>query len=284
MRAAGQITGWLRPVRTGLIAAVLAAPLAAGAKTPDRVVSMNLCTDQLAMLLAAPDQLISVSHLARDRRSSAMAEIAESYPINHGRAEEVFVLAPDLVVTGVFSAAAASGMLERLGIRVERFAPAASLDDVRANVARMGALLGREAAAAAMLDQFDADLARLRDEVARRPRAALYAPNGYSSGDRTLAGEILAAAGFANIAAEIGYATGGIVPMEVLVMTRPDLVVTSERFPAASRAEELFDHPALDALPGGTAPRASHDWVCGTPFVLRAVAELAEARQALEGR
>lgn len=245
---------------------------------------MNLCTDQLAMLLADEDQLISVSHLARDERSSAMAEVAEDYPINHGRAEEVFLLAPDLVVTGVFSAAVASEMLERLGVRVVRFSPASSLEDVRAHILRMGAVLGREEAAAAMAARFDADLARLRAEAAVRPRAALYAPNGYSSGDRTLAGEILAAAGFDNIAAEIGFSAGGILPMEVLMMAQPDLVVTSERFPAASRAEELFDHPALDGGAGGTAPRTSHDWVCGTPFVLRAVAEMAEARRALEGQ
>lgn len=281
MRAGRHIAGWLGRLRPGLLAALLTAPLAAGAQSPSRVVSMNLCTDQLAMLLAGDDQLISVSHLARDHRSSAMAEQAEGYPINHGRAEEVFLLAPDLVVTGVFSAAVASDMLERLGIRVERFAPASSLEDVRTNLTRMGAFLGREAAAAEMLARFDADLARLSAEVETRPRAALYAPNGYSSGDRTLAGEILAAAGFANIAAEIGYSSGGILPLEVLVMRQPDLVITSERFPAASRAEELFDHPALDPQ---AAPRTSHDWVCGTPFVLRAVAQMAEARRVLEAK
>mgnify|MGYP006999250795 CR=1 FL=1 len=46
------------------------------ATPPARVVSMNLCTDQLAMALAAPGQLISVSYIARDPRASAMAEEA----------------------------------------------------------------------------------------------------------------------------------------------------------------------------------------------------------------
>ncbi len=41
---------------------------------PERVVSVNLCTDQLAMLLAAPGQLISVSHLASDPLSSSMVK------------------------------------------------------------------------------------------------------------------------------------------------------------------------------------------------------------------
>jgi iron complex transport system substrate-binding protein len=42
---------------------------AAAADAPARVVSVNLCTDQLAMLIAAPGQLQSVSWLAADPSS-----------------------------------------------------------------------------------------------------------------------------------------------------------------------------------------------------------------------
>ena len=57
-------------------AALLVAALPAVA-APRRVVSMNLCTDQVAMLLAAPGQLISVSDLAQDPRMSPMARSEE---------------------------------------------------------------------------------------------------------------------------------------------------------------------------------------------------------------
>jgi hypothetical protein len=49
------------------------------ASAPERVVSINLCTDQPPMMFAAPGQLVSASHLATDPRSSAMAE--EARPI-----------------------------------------------------------------------------------------------------------------------------------------------------------------------------------------------------------
>ena len=49
------------------------APAAPAGAAPLRVVSINLCTDQLAMLLAAPGQLVSVTHLARDPEASVMA-------------------------------------------------------------------------------------------------------------------------------------------------------------------------------------------------------------------
>jgi hypothetical protein len=88
----------------------------AAAEAPRRVVSMNLCTDQLAMLIAAPGQLRSVSHLATDPSASAMAEEALDHDINHGLAEEIYLMRPDLVIAGSFSNRATLDMLRRLEI------------------------------------------------------------------------------------------------------------------------------------------------------------------------
>ena len=67
-------------------------------------------------------------------------------------------------------------------------------------------------------------------------------------------------------------------------MSAPDIVITGSAYPGASRAEELLDHPAVAHLRDTRAgPLLSdHDWVCGTPFVLRAIAGLREARHRLE--
>ena len=70
------------------------------AHQPRRVVSINLCTDQLAMMMAGPGQLVSVSHLAGDPTYSTMPEAAAAYPANRGLAEEVYLLKPDLVLAG----------------------------------------------------------------------------------------------------------------------------------------------------------------------------------------
>ena len=91
-------------IRCAFAAAVALAPLGAaaggeaGAEAPRRVVSINLCTDQLALAVAAPGQLVSVSELARDPALSAMASRAAAIPSNRGRAEEVLALRPDLVL------------------------------------------------------------------------------------------------------------------------------------------------------------------------------------------
>lgn len=266
----------------GLCAGLLAAAPAA-AEAPARVVSMNLCTDQLAMLIAGEGQLLSVSAVARDPRSSAMAEEAAEYPANHGRAEEIYLLRPDLVLAGRFTTRATVDMLRRLGIAVEVFGLARSLDDVRAQMLEMGRVLGREEEAARRVAAFDRRRAALAEEVARRPTAALYYANGHTAGDRSLAGEILLAAGFENAARAAGYPQGGRMPLEVLALTSPETVITSRPYPGASRAEAILDHPVVREMRRArtSGSFADRDWVCGTPYVLRAIEELGPLRDAV---
>lgn len=251
---------------------------------PQRVVSVNLCTDQLALMLAAPGQLVSVSKLAHDPDSSSMATAAQAYATNNSGAEDVYLRKPDLVLAGTFTAPATVQMLRDLGIRVELFAPARSLADVPARIAQMGAALGREAEAQAMIDRFETDLARLSVAPDRRPRAALYYVNSYTVGDRTLAGDILRAGGFANVAAEAGLSVGGTLSLEQLILLDPEVIIQGRDYPGQARAEEVLHHPALDALTGtrvaGTI--TDRDWICGTPLVLTAVEKMRDLRQALE--
>ncbi|MEO9779492.1 MAG: ABC transporter substrate-binding protein [Sedimentitalea sp.] len=252
---------------------------------PVRVVSINLCTDQLAMLLAGPDQLYSVSYLAKDPRASAMTVEAEQYVINHGLAEEIYLMQPDLVIAGAYSTRATVDMLRRLGVPVAVFEPTYSLDDVGARITQMGEVLQRQGAAAIMLADFDAWLKVLTAEVEHNPRAILYYANGYTSGDNTLAGQILLAAGFSNAASEAGYEAGEKLPLEVLALTEPEIVIAARPYPGASRSEGILDHPVVQKLRvnHAGATMTDHDWVCGTPYVLRAIENLVAARETLSG-
>jgi iron complex transport system substrate-binding protein len=246
---------------------------------PQRVVSMNLCTDQLAMMLAGPGQLISVSDLAADPDTSPMFEAARAYPANYGGAEEIYLLRPDLVVAGTFSNPTVVAMLRRLGIRVEQLGLVQSLEQVPDRIAQMGTILGRE-------ERADAEIAAFRDDLAALsappdgPRAAFYYPNGYTLGTGTLSHDILTTAGYRHIAAELGRSTSGRLALELLVLADPEVVITSSPYPAASRSEALMDHPAFAAITGARgAFLSSNDWICGTPLVLNALRDLVAARE-----
>ncbi|NSX56660.1 ABC transporter substrate-binding protein [Parasulfitobacter algicola] len=253
---------------------------AAFADAPKRVVSINLCTDQLALLLAEPRQLISVSRLSHDPISSAMVDQAIAIPSNRGTAEDIYLLKPDLVLAGTFSSPATLSMLDRLGVPVEQFAPAYSVADIAARMDQMGIALGRQVETQDQIDAFETQLESLRSQMQINPRAALYYANGYTLGEKTLAGEILAHAGFQNVAKEAGLTSGGTLPLEQLIMLQPDLVVTGTRYPATSRSEEILDHPALDAIRRANRKNLTdRDWICGTPFVLNAIQDMRDAHQ-----
>lgn len=273
-------------VAAAVAIALLASPVAA--EPPGRVVSINLCTDQLAMLLAEEGQLVSVSRLAADPGASNLASEAARHRLNDGSAEQVYALGPDLVLAGTFTNRLSIDMLRRLGVRVEVFPPVRTLAEISDSIRQLGALLGRKARAEALVADYEAELRRLDALAAELPRdrAAYYYANGYTSGADTLGDEILDRAGFDNAARRRGLSGAVRMPLEVLVMERPFVVRTthiSGRSPAL--AYTTLSHPALRAsAAGGREAVVEERWqVCGTPFVTEAIAALIEARQATAG-
>ncbi|MCO7736993.1 ABC transporter substrate-binding protein [Brucella intermedia] len=248
------------------------------AESPKRVVSINVCTDQLAILLAREGQLQSVSYLSQDPELSVMAAKARQLPANHAQAEEVFLMKPDLVLAGTFSSRATVGLLRRLGVRVEEFAPARSFSDIEDHLRRMGELLGRQAEAGREIDKMKAALAAIQQPV-RRKTVALYYANSYTSGRGTLVDQAVRLAGLDNLADKAGVSGSAPLSLEKLVLEKPDILVRSSRERAPALAFENFEHPALRALErqASAVTIADNLTVCGGPFSVEAVAELAEA-------
>ncbi|MDO5527889.1 MAG: ABC transporter substrate-binding protein [Paracoccus sp. (in: a-proteobacteria)] len=235
---------------------------------------MNLCTDQLALLIGAPGQVISVSWLAADSRVSLMPDAAQAVALNHGLAEEIYLLQPDLVLAGTYTTRATVDMLRRLGVRVETMAPAASISDVRDGISQMGALLDRPERAAELLTGFDAALAAIPPSSGAE--AATYGANGWTAGGQTLAGDVMRAAGLRLLAERLGLDYGGSLALEQLVLAGPEMVITASRYAQPSRAEEILYHPALAALSARRETVPDRDWVCGLPQVADVVQELAQ--------
>lgn len=244
---------------------------------------MNVCTDQLAMLIAADGQLLSVSYLANDPGSSVLAAEAGRHAVNHGLAEEVFLMKPDLVLAGTFSTRATVTLLRRLGVAVEEFAPEASFDDVRANIRRIGVLLGREARAAELVADLDRRLASVAQAGRREDvRVASWFANSYTAGAGTLVDAVITAAGFTNMASRFGYEGTARLPLELLILVRPEMLLDGGSNPdMRALAHANFGHPAYRELaevtPAVTVPSAYT--ICGAPFTAEAVRLLRDAVQ-----
>jgi iron complex transport system substrate-binding protein len=279
---------WFAAFLPCLLFAASSAAAAPSESHPRRVVSMNVCTDQLAMLLADEGQLASVSHMARQREFSVLWQRAGALTVNHGHAEEVYLMRPDLVLAGSYSTRVTVDLLRRLGVRVETFAPTSSLEDIRKDIQTMGRLLGQSPRAAAIVSAFDREVAALRASHGdRKPLAALYYANSYTSGRGTLAAEIVGLAGLDNLASRLGLTGTARLPLESLVMHAPEIIVTGQRYGGDNaQATSVLDHPALTR--GGRLPGAlviaDHEWICGLPFTIEAARRLGSAARAATDR
>jgi iron complex transport system substrate-binding protein len=266
------MTGGAMRIWPVLLAFLTALPAAA---RPHRVASLNLCTDEMLVALADPEDIASLSPLAHDPDLSTVADRAAGLPDNRNAAEELIRERVDLVLAETSAANATVAVLRRVGIRVETVPMVERLVEVAPIFTRIAGFLGQEDRGQALLDQMRAKLAAV-PVPASRVRALFYESGGWSDGANTMLDDLLLAAGFANHAASLGY-TGSIkLPLERVVAEPPDLLVT-QRYRAGeiSLAETWLDHPALASLAHRVAIPTKLA-ICGTPAIADAVTALAQ--------
>lgn len=265
-----------------LLLLLAAAPARAA---PERIVSLNLCTDQLALMLAPRETIRSVSYLAARPDISPVAGEVGGIALNHGRAEEVLPLMPDIVLAGRYTSRPTVFLLKRLGYPILDQDISRSLADVRERVREVGRALGRELEAEDLITAMDARLATLAlPPGTRRPTAVYYQPNGYTAGDDTLVGDIIAKAGLENLGGRLGIRGHARMPLEKLLELNPELLIVGDAKPdTPALAYEVLRHPALQALIDRSVQVSvpTRLWICGIPATVDAVAILAEARQQL---
>ncbi len=277
-----------RRLSLGGLCAVLAAAASAWADEgkPQRIASLNLCTDQMLMMLVEPERIASISFLSlqNERTPPELRETAAALSVNHGLAEEVLLQEPDLVLAGTYAARPAVGLLRRLGVQVEDFAPEMSFDDMRANLLRMGELVGERAKAEAIIARFDADMAALQAQAGEKDDMPVFADievNNWLAGAGTLSEEIVNAGGYRTLAETLGVVGHQNVPLEVLMTTDPDLMALETPWSdPPSLATNGLAHPALQRM---AAARDVIDMperftICATPYSLEGARLLAAHR------
>jgi iron complex transport system substrate-binding protein len=273
-----------------MVAGVLAlAPAPARADAvPQRIVSLNLCVDQVLVDLVPRERIAAVTHLAADPQFSPVAEKARGIAWTYGEAEVVLAFNPDLVLAGEFTTPATVELLTRLGIKIIRIPHPSDIAGVRTATLQVADAVGERAKAEALLAEFDR---RVRvaapPTTARRPTAVVYQVNNIASGPGSLADSVLKAAGFANLASVLGLGSGGQLPLEALVAHPPDVIVLTGAINEYRTAvAENLRHPALAALmqKRRTVTVPWRVWLCATTHLADAIEQLAAVRKELDGR
>jgi len=243
---------------------------------PRRIVSFNLCADQLLLVLADPSQIAALSPYATDDTLSVMVSKAASFPKTDWNTESVVNLSPDLVLTG-FSDRPARALLSATGLRVVQVDLVKDLVSARAQVREIGALVGHPERGEALAQKLEQAESELRSAALRPPRTALIVQReGYTEGTESLASSMLSAAGLKPPANAVG-GFGGFISMETLLTNGPDVLVLQEPTRGASDQGALFlTHPALLASygPNRRINLPSRYTLCGGPALLQGLDEL----------
>jgi iron complex transport system substrate-binding protein len=120
---------------------------AAQAAAPHRVASLKLCTDELLLMLASPDQILSVTYLVQQSEESPLWKDARRYRRNDGSLLSIAGLKPDLVVDmGGSGGRGTAQIARRLGIRVLDLPYPQSIGDLAASIRALSIALGRTTA------------------------------------------------------------------------------------------------------------------------------------------
>ncbi|MBX2835966.1 MAG: ABC transporter substrate-binding protein [Gammaproteobacteria bacterium] len=242
------------------------------------VVSINLCADQLTLVLAEPVQILSLSHLSHEEGGSVYVDLAKRYPTNTGLVEQVLPLQPDIVIAGQYTSRYTLRMLEAVGLRVEILPIADSIESMLGNITNLSIWLGQSRKGEALVKKLRQRVEALSSEsLSHRPRAAVYDPNGYTVGENSLRGEVLELAGWHNVASDVGITRYGQISLETLLILNPDATIESPYSPDTwSRAQALSLHPAIKSrgLDADVIQVPSAQTICGGPWTVDLIEQL----------
>lgn len=247
------------------------APAEAAHGTAQRVASLNLCTDELLLLLAEPGQIVSVTHLAARPEESPLWERARLYPANDGSLASVAAARPDLVLD-MGGGGDRLALAKRLGAQTVDLPFPTSLDDVAASIRRVAAALGREDAGERLVGRIEA--------LRRTAPPAMLDTLWIGGGGRTVAAEGLEAQWMALAGYRQRAIAGDQLQLETLLVAPPQILLRSDyREDQYSRAQSWLAHPLARARGASRiVVTEGRRWTCMGPLLIDEIERLRKER------
>ena len=266
---------WAQP------AEMLAPQTHIAAGKPQRIMSTNMCSDLLLLMLVPKERIASLTSLSHDAVAVLMPGADDGVAVNYGTAEEVVQQAPDLILASPWTTPAMRRLAARIGVPIVDVEQAASFADIRRITRQVGAAVGEGDRAEMLIADMDrtlADLAATRP--ARTVNVVAWDGGGNSvPGAGTLTDAIIRAAGAHNLAAEMSDASFSSFGLEELLAARPDAILRGEdRYDTPSLSNSVTEHPIVrEAFRGRRLTYPAPLYACGLPQSARAARELRAA-------
>jgi len=265
-------------------AMVAADAVAARPAKPHHIMSLNMCSDLILLMLVPRERIASITYLAHDAVDALMPGADKGVRTNHGTAEEVLLQRPDLILASPWTTPVARRLSKQVAASVIEVEDATDFASIRHIVRQIGAAVGEGARAEALIRQMDADLAALAAERPKPPlRVVAWSGDGSVPGRGTLTDAIITAAGGINIGAKRPDGRFSSFGVEELLAARPDAIMQGAgnyRAPSLRSArarnpliDKLFAHRQIDY------PDAAY--ACGLPQSAKVARDLAKAFAAI---
>ncbi|MFS2108942.1 ABC transporter substrate-binding protein [Sphingomonas sp. Sphisp140] len=244
------------------------------AAKPRRIVSLNLCADQLVLALADRDQIAGVTRNATDTEMSGEAAKARGLPVLKNSAEQILAIDPDLVVGMPASRSAPMRALKGHHFNLLDLQSADTVDQIYASIRQTAVAVGHPGRGEALVARMQAALARLGKPGGGKV-AAYYQRRGFMTGTGTLIDDLMQRMGLVNLAAKLDKPPLSQLSLEEMVAAQPDyLIVESATDRVADQGTEMLHHPAIANIPRISIPQA---WtVCGSPAYVQAAEGMAQ--------
>lgn len=241
---------------------------------PQRIVSINLCADQLVLALADREQIAGLTKNATDREMSGGAAKAYGIPLLSNSAEQILAIEPDLIVGMPASRSAALRALPEQSYPLLDLDTANTLGEIYTSIRETADAVGHPERGTALIARMEGELAGLPKPGKGRV-AAYYQRRGYMTGTGTLIDELMTRVGLVNLAGKLGKPPLSQLSLEEMVAAKPDfLIVESATDKVTDQGSEMLHHPALKDIPRISVPQA---WtVCGSPAYTQAARGMAE--------
>jgi iron complex transport system substrate-binding protein len=260
---------------------LLLSPVAGQGAPPLRIISLNLCADQLLQRLAEPQQILGLSPLARDPALSVLAADALRYPTIAPKSELLLTMKPDLVLLAPAGQELLRAHLQENGIAVLTVKGWTTLTEGEVQIRELAQRLGRQEQGETLIAQIrqamqdslhtPPDATRSVLEIERR----LYTP-----GRTSLIADLLRLWHIPNLADQPALQSGGFIALEQLLMLKPDRLIVSngtEETSADDMGLALLRHPALLKVQTSPITVPARLTLCGGPATLALIETLSKA-------
>jgi iron complex transport system substrate-binding protein len=223
---------------------------------PQRIVSLNLGTDEILIDLVKPERIVALSYLAEDEGISSIVDKAKKVNkklTDKGNVEAIIALNPDIVFMSDAVSADVGNTLREMGINLYISKTPATIEETKTRVLDVAKVVDEVEKGQALVADMESALAEVNEKLAsisddKKRTIIAFSFSGAFGRKTALFNDMCVQAKVVNGAGEAGLEKGEILSKEQIVKINPDIFLlptwNTKRQSADSYREEIRSDPA----------------------------------------